>query len=159
MKAGILLIFSFGLLHVCEAQSVKRQSIGSLGITHHAEGLIVQQSIGQTYITRPYYHGVSEVLPGFIQPSAYYATTYVRSMRLDVFPNPTAETVSFLLKENLEHVMLDVYDQTGRLVHKEEIEDLSAYRLDCSQWSDGAYMLIVKEKSGRIYRSKLIKSK
>lgn len=161
MKTGLLFITMIAFFGLCEAQSVKRQSIGTIGTTYHSESLTVQQSVGQPYQTSSYASNGSELLPGFIQPvnysSSIVSTTF--SVQINIFPNPATEMVSFIVNENLEDLSLEVYEQTGKLIYREEIHSLGAYKLNCSKWMNGIYMISIKDVFGNSYRSTLVKIK
>lgn len=146
---------------LCEAQSVKRQSIGTLGTTHYSEEYTIQQSAGQPFKTNTYYNDSSGYLPGFIQPNVYKASFVSSSslISIDVFPNPASETVSFIAEKNLENLVIDIYDLTGKLILQEKILQLQSYVLDCEQWSSGLYLLSLRDNKGNLYHFKLIKSK
>ena len=160
MKGLLLLLFTTGLLSVCEAQSVRRQSIGTIGTTYHGDQLTIQQSVGQAYQTQAYYKGNAEVLPGFIQPSGY-ALSFVSpivDIQIGLYPNPATDVVSFITDKNLEDLTIEVFNRTGKLIYREMINSLAYYKLNCSQWASGFYLLHLKDKPGNMYRAKLIKT-
>lgn len=161
MKGILLFICAFGLLHVCEAQSVKRQSIGTIGTTYHSDKITIQQSVGHAYQTQPYYKGNSELLPGFIQPSGY-ALSFISStfdVQIGVFPNPATKSISFIADKNLENLTIAVFNQSGKLIYRDNINSLTSYTLDCSQWAGGFYLLHLKDNTGNSYQAKLIKTR
>ncbi|MBL4861403.1 MAG: T9SS type A sorting domain-containing protein [Crocinitomicaceae bacterium] len=113
--------FSLGI----NAQSVQRQSIGTMGSTYQGEAISVQQSVGQPYQTNSYYSNEVESRPGFIQPSQF-AVEFVQStfqVELDVYPNPATAEVSFLTNENLEDLTIQVFDQTGKILLRMTLSD------------------------------------
>jgi hypothetical protein len=157
------IILSLSALLICgfaNAQSVTRQSIGSNGSTHHGEDITIQQCIGQPYQTTAYYSNELEARPGFIQPTKmsieFVSSTF--KVNVSVFPNPTAQFLSFQSNENLENIQLVVFDQKGSLVHTIDVDHLNSFILDCSAFNSGTYYLQLKDHANS-YNSKFIISK
>lgn len=150
------LVFCLGV----HGQSIQRQSIGTMGKTYHGDEISLQQSVGQSYQTHSYYSNEVQSRPGFIQPSQF-AIEFINStfkIELTVYPNPATSEVHFSTNENLENLTVQVYDQSGKVIFSNFIEELRNYKLSCNDWENGVYFIHLKDQSNNIYQSKLIKN-
>ena len=160
----VKLVFTILFLTTCyflNAQSVARQSIGTLGKTHHGNSITVQQSVGQVYNTKTFYGNEVGTRPGFIQPQKLIIEPIRSSMaspiELTIFPNPASETVVFNSEEHLQNLVLTVQNTLGAVIKTEHIASLEGYTLDCSQWPSETYFIRLTDESNQTYYSKLIK--
>ncbi|MEX1003547.1 MAG: T9SS type A sorting domain-containing protein [Crocinitomicaceae bacterium] len=156
MKHLLFMLTISGFVLPASGQSIKRQSIGSIGTTYHSENITIQQSVGQVYNT--YRTDGSATFPGFIQPLTYKSSAESTKVvnQLFVYPNPASSSVQLNLDHRISGAEISVYDQVGRTVYFEKVGEISTYELDCSSWSNGLYIISVKDDSDHLYKSKLI---
>ncbi len=150
----ILLIF----FSKVDAQTIKRQCIASTGSFTTENGTTVQQTIGQSYGTTPYYSNKTRFNPGFQQPA--FRIENIKS-RIDatVFPNPTSNQLTIETAILLEDVTLQILDISGKLLLNENIKEFKTYSIDCSNWSSGTYLITLSDAKYDLYSSKLIISR
>ena len=162
MKYTFLLGFLFYFIPI-HAQTVKRQSIGSIGSSSYSKNMIVHQSIGQVYQTNMIKSENLEVIQGFIQPVNYHLSKVqsqvIPNISVSVFPNPASNLIAFNTDDVLENVSVTLYDQTGRVVFYELINNLSSYNFNCQSLPNGMYIIDLKADSVEIKKIKLIVTK
>lgn len=72
---------------------------------------------------------------------------------IQVYPNPAKDWV--IVHTGLHgDAELHVFDTTGRAVHQQFLS-AGANRIDCTAWSPGSYLLLVKHPSGYLLRSRI----
>lgn len=143
------------LFHVAYAQSLQRQSIGSLGGASYTDGMLIQHTVGQPYATNTYYDDGVSYRPGFQQP-VFKVSLIKASLSMDVFPNPATSWVTLKSSKTLKNALFQVLDLNGKLVFKESFTEFTTYTLKCDDWSNGTYLLSLTDQSGNNYSSKLI---
>jgi len=82
----------------------------------------------------------------------YNASTY----KIDVFPNPTSDKISFITRNVIKDASLNIYSITGKLVSTTLIN--SKELIDVSKLEIGVYLLRIETKEGKIYTSKFVKN-
>lgn len=91
-----------------------------MGASYHSEDLSIEQSVGQTYFTKTSSSDKQSVIPGFIQPPSYRvedASTSEADFSIDVYPNPTTETINFNVDGEFgNRVELMISDMNGKRV-------------------------------------------
>ena len=159
MKLNILFVSAILCCSSSFSQTITRSSIGTIGNTHSGSGITVQQSVGQPYQTQSYYSNEIESRPGFIQPSRM-AIEFVNStfeVEITLYPNPAVNEVQFESNEDLENTTVQVMDLTGKILHSEDVQRLSEYSLDCTEWPNGQYVILISDNQSHVHKSKLIK--
>lgn len=141
--------------NVAYAQSLQRQSIGSLGGSAYTDGMLIQHTVGQPYSTNTYYDNGIAYRPGFQQP-VFKLSLIKASINMDVFPNPATSWVTLRSSKTLKSALFQVVDLNGKLVFKESFNEFTTYTLKCDDWSNGTYVLSLTDQSGNYYSSKLI---
>ncbi len=141
------------------SQTVVRQSIGTLGVSYQADGLIVQQSIGQPFATSTNFSNGMENRPGFIQPNEFglelVSSTF--SVQINAYPNPTTYSIKFNSSIDLEDVMVRVFAMDGHMVYQSSVTNLNEWELNCQSWVNGTYLIMIWDSTGNKYQSKIIK--
>lgn len=157
---SVILLISFTDVF---GQGIKRQSIGSYGSGGSAGSIFVNQTVGQPFFTMAYNSSQLALTPGFQQPVIYTvkkSESLPSLPGLEIFPNPASENFKISVPEALEDVNLTVTDVNGRRIIEKKIPELFHYEVDCSQWENGLYFIIVSsDKKASNYISKIIISK
>ena len=143
-----------------EAQSIRRQSIGTLGQGSTGSGLQVIQSVGQPYQAGSYHSGTFSVIPGYVQPTSPWLAMGppMPTVILTTYPNPATDVVSFLVSEAIHDLELRAYNQMGQLVLEEKVPDLRAYQMHCRDWPKGVYLLQLSDATGVRFAATMIKN-
>jgi len=76
--------------------------------------------------------------------------------RIDVFPNPTTDKISFITDKVIKDARLNIYSITGNLVKSELID--SDNSIDVSNLNTGVYLVKIETKQGKTYTSKFVKN-
>jgi len=135
-------------------QSVMRQSIGTIGKTGIADGILIQQTTGQSYQTG----SSSGISPGFIQSSriSIQNPKSTSSIELQVYPNPVKEQLFFVDTETEGNVIIQVVNSIGQVVFQAKESSLTNYTINCRNWPAGAYIILVSDEKN-VLKSKIIK--
>ncbi|MBN4051185.1 T9SS type A sorting domain-containing protein [bacterium AH-315-M05] len=144
-----------------EAQTIKRQNIGSYGSSTFSEGVLIQQTVGQPYFTAGYYGDEMNVRPGFQQPPNFSLVLINSTFNfsLDVYPNPAAYSVTIESSDVINNALLQVVDMNGKLILNEKVAELKSYLINCELWSSGFYFITLYDEQQNKYSSKLIIAK
>ena len=158
VRAGLGLFILLVFFSKGNAQAIKRQCIASTGSYSTENGTTVQQTIGQPYGTTSYYSNKTRYNPEFQQP--VYRIEIIKS-RIDatVFPNPAVNQLTIETSVLLEDVTLQILDISGKLLLNENIKEFKTYSIDCSNWSNGTYLITMSDSKYDLYSSKLIISR
>jgi len=145
-----------------EAQSLKRQSIGSAGPNLLVGGIAMQQSVGQPYFTVAHYSSEGSYLPGFVQPSKLNVAESIHArlnISMDVYPNPSRGSVNIELPVTLSSAKVQVRDMQGRLLVDEHVAGFRKYFINCADWQNGFYLVNLFDDENNSYSSKFIINK
>jgi len=144
-----------------EAQTIKRQSIGSYGSSTLSEGVLIRQTIGQPYFTAGYYGDEMGIRPGFQQPPNFSLVLINSTFNfsLDVYPNPAAYSVTIESSDVINNALLQVVDMNGKQILNEKVAELKSYLINCELWSSGFYFITLYDEQQNKYSSKLIITK
>lgn len=155
-----LSVFCAFMVFSSQAQSVKRQSINSLGGSGTIKNVSFHQSVGQPYSTKTYYNESYGIRSGFQQPESFYISDIENDLfTLDVFPNPAIYSVTISNEEPIQNAKLKVIDLNGREVYNLAFSEFKSHSVDCNLWANGVYTIILTTESKELYSSKLIISK
>lgn len=150
----VLLVF----LSEAGAQTLKRESVSSSGSSVIINGASLQQTIGQPYGTNSNYGNKTRFNPGFQQP-VFRIETIKTTINAKVFPNPASNQVTIETLKMLENVLVQIMDMNGKLVLNEKLNEFSSYAINCSDWSNGMYLITLSDAKSDLYSSKLIISR
>jgi hypothetical protein len=145
-----------------DAQSIRRQTVGSSGIHATSRNTYVSHTVGQPYGTTTFNSERMAFRPGFQQPSFFQNTFIPASIRAEVsvYPNPATALVTVKLQEALHSGTLEVRNRSGYRMISEKIEDRNNYSFNCETWAPGFYYIIIRDhQTHDRYSSKLIISK
>lgn len=157
---SILLLLS--VISDSKAQSLQRQCVASAGFELYDNGVLVQQTIGQAFSTRAFYGSKLGYRPGFQQiPSKLSLKVKENTflpLKLEVYPNPAASTVTIQSGEKIDNAMLRVVDVNGKLILTENIKEMTTYKINCDTWATGVYFITLSNSQNN-YSSELIINK
>jgi hypothetical protein len=142
-KTSILLfifIVFFQYSCIVRAQSIQRQTISSTGSYFTSDGYLIRQTIGQPYNTKTSNQNNISYRPGFQQP-VFQIEILLSNLKLTIFPNPSSDFVNIESSVVLKGVKLDVFDNIGQLVFTSNFESFKSFKLNCTNYSSGAYII------------------
>lgn len=137
------------------SQSIKRQSIGSGGNEVYSDGMIIHQSVGQSYSTQTNYENGIGFMPGFQQANSLQIEALENTINLSVFPNPTSLSFTLESTEPLNDISLEVFNAEGKSILSEKLNSLSKHTIVCDSWQKGVYFIKVYDKMNKNYSSKI----
>lgn len=89
---------------------------------------------------------------GYIS-SNYTKDLIIEGLRLDIFPNPTAETLNLHVKNrDLNKLKFFLHNLEGKIISHGSIES-SLTKIDLYRYSNGVYLLRVVQESGEAVQS------
>ena len=144
------------------AQSVKRQSIGSIGSGLSLSEVSVRQTVGQPYFTGGYIAGEVSLRPGFQQS---YVTGSVKpgfaeELSLRIYPNPAVSSIHIQSPVLMENATVRIFDMQGKTVFLENVSALREYTINCQNWREGFYFIsLYDQQTNNRFSSKLIINK
>jgi hypothetical protein len=151
MKSYLLPFVVFTLAQLtCLAQSVQRQTTSSAGSSS-----VDQKIIGQPYGTNTYDSDKLSYRPGFQQP-VFKVEPISVGLNLSVFPNPATDMVTITSKVIITKAEVRVTDANGKLLFKQDFEELKECKINCQNWMDAAYFITVTNDKSKTYTAKLI---
>ncbi len=144
---SIVLLPVFGL-----AQSVSQDVIASAG--EHFDNGSVQLSwtLGEVMIDT-YDNGSNILTQGFHQTNLVVTSIEenLADMSLNMYPNPTSEFLNIDLRNNEEDIELQLFDMTGKLIHKDLITAHSSqFVLSMDQVVAGKYIVRMQTENGKM---------
>lgn len=160
-----MVIVSAVLLTAIEAaaQNVQRQCISTTGTSAITveEGVVVLQTVGQPYSTAAYYDSDLGHRPGFQQYSKLNLEQLSSTFRIvvNLYPNPASEAVTIESQEAIRNASLTVTDMSGKTILQEKFGELHTHTIDCAEWANGVYFIILSDDQNSRSSSKLIVSK
>ena len=165
-QARFLVTFLLSVLFIVlnsnqlNAQSVKRQSINSLGSSGKIGSISIHQSVGQSYSTKGSYDSKTGIRPGFQQPESFFLESVENEkMRLDVYPNPAAYSLTISNDELIKDASLVIIDLNGKVITNTNFSEFKSHTINCSDWANGSYFITLKSNEVEFYTSTLIISK
>jgi hypothetical protein len=158
-----LLIVSLSLFVILqtEAQTIRKQSVASAGNSMSANGILIQQTIGQAYATTAYYNNGISYQPGF-QQLYNMRTEFVHStikLNMKVYPNPAAHSVTIESPEIIHKASIQVRNMKGEIIINEQVDELRKHTIRCENWPNGFYFITLSNEHKNNYTSKLIITK
>ena len=166
----LILIFLSLLSFKTEAQTIARQTIGSYGSSGTINGASFSQTIGQPYATNIYGESGFRINPGF-QQSGYFASLGDKQenkeeknslkkeyYNLEIYPNPAKNKIH--VSTRIEKGFLEVFNMQGRRILTKKNFYTSSKPINCTNWTDGAYMILIYDKTmNKHYKAKVLISK
>ena len=139
------------------SQSIRRQTIAPSVGSRSGNGVNVSQTIGQPYQTRTIQSDGFSYRPGFQQP--VFSTELINAtIKVTVIPNPALLSFFIDCSDTLINAELSCYDEAGRLIFAEHIETFKKHEVQCTNWSNRAYLVTVTDKKNNLVTTKLIKT-
>lgn len=158
-----LLVALASINNQAAAQSIKRQTIGSLGTSQSTNELYFSQTVGQPYFTYSYQGNNIKVSSGFQQsvtPTDKKVAPGISLSTISIFPNPATNYATVLISEKVEQATIRVVDLSGKVVLNDVLTQSNQYVFNCDNWLEGIYFVsILSSKEQQFYTSKIIISK
>ncbi len=144
---SILAIPFFGI-----SQSIEPQVIASAG-EHFSNGSVqLSWTLGEVMIDT-YDNGNNILTQGFHQTELTVTSIEetLSDIRLNLYPNPTSEFLNIELGNNEKDINLQLYDMSGRLVHKDVINAYDTkYVLPMQSVATGKYLVQMQSEDGKM---------
>ncbi|MEZ4805384.1 MAG: T9SS type A sorting domain-containing protein [Bacteroidia bacterium] len=139
-----------------QAQTLIRQSLGSVGGSSTAEGITVQSTVGQASATSTAHGKDGGIRQGFIQSPSKFIVSAKPIPSVLIYPNPS----SGLFTIDMEFEPGDfyvVYSSLGTKVAEQQITSSCTFQMcDISNYSTGVYTVSIFRKNKIIQTNKII---
>lgn len=116
----VIALFSALPIH---GQTLRNASLVSMGNAAHpipGQGLVVQQSIGQSSVTGVFAISSVRISQGFLRGIRVVSTEIERPFEAIAFPNSFSDRITFRFTiEHQEATQARIYDALGKLVYEE----------------------------------------
>ncbi len=101
-------------------QTLRNESWVSMGNSAHViQGLVVQQSIGQSSVTGVFTNSSLRISQGFLRGIRIVSKEITPPFEVIAFPNSFSDRISFrFTTEHLEATQAQIYDASGKLVYE-----------------------------------------
>lgn len=148
-----LTILSVAVLPLCSmAQSVTPEVMASAG--EHFDNGTTQLSwtLGEVMIDT-YDNGSNILTQGFHQTNLTVTAIdeAVSDIRLNLYPNPTSEFLNIELGNNEKDINIQMYDMSGKLMHKDVINAYDTkYVLPMQSVATGKYLIQMQSEDGKM---------
>jgi hypothetical protein len=76
-----------------------------------------------------------------------------------VFPNPTADFIQVKFEKGNENTTIELFSVEGKLILSQQTNSNTTSQIDMSTYSNGTYMLKIKNKSSKDKSYQIIKLK
>ena len=134
------------------AQSITPEVIASAG-EHYDNGTVqLSWTLGEVVIDT-YDNGTNILTQGFHQTQLTVTSIEedLADIRINLYPNPTSEFLNIDLGNNEKDINLQLYDMTGRLVHKDVINAYDTkYVLPMQTVATGKYLIQMQSEDGKM---------
>jgi len=146
-----------------QAQTVRRQSVSSYAPAAGQGITALEQTAGQPFSTLACEEITTPLRQGFQQPlrlkSVIMQPGRSAGLQLSLHPNPSEGPVQLRIFGQPENAEIKILDCTGRLLLSKNGPWTGSFNINCSEWAEGVYFIIVTDHNNRIGTSKLIINK
>jgi hypothetical protein len=122
IASSIFCVIAFFSALPIHGQTLRNASLVSMGNAAHAipgQGLVVQQSIGQSSVTGVFANSSVRISQGFLRGIRVVSTEIERPFEAIAFPNSFSDRISFRFTiEHQEATQAQIYDGLGKLVYE-----------------------------------------
>lgn len=142
-----LLVLFFVSVQYSYAQSIARQSITSYGSSSTVGDSYFSQTVGQAYNTNS--KGETIVLQGF-QQSSNFSVEELKNrnpkvLNVEFYPNPAQYSLFLESTEGIADCQIRVSQYDGKIVHTEQLSQLTKHTLNCQSWVNGIYIITITD--------------
>jgi hypothetical protein len=122
IASSIFCVVAFFLALPIHGQTLRNASLVSIGNAAHAipgQGLVVQQSIGQSSVTGVFANSSVRLSQGFLRGIRVVSTEIERPFEAIAFPNSFSDRITFrFTTEHQEVTQVLIYDVQGKRVYE-----------------------------------------
>jgi hypothetical protein len=116
---GVMALFFAFPLHGQSLRNESWVSMGNAAYSIQSQGLVVQQSIGQSSVTGVFANSSVRISQGFLRGIRVVSTEIERPFEAIAFPNSFSDRISFRFTiEQQEVTQARIYDALGKLVYE-----------------------------------------
>lgn len=157
MKCYIFFCILFLFIQPINAQSLKRQSLSSIGSSIDKNGYFIRQTIGQASNTQIFTGQNYSLRQGFQQPqSLSNGKTKDVPCSVSLYPNPAHSNsdINIDLGSIVQNYDFYITDMEGKILLKEFNLTQDRFKLKLPLLSQGVYLLIIRYNTGKTCTSK-----
>lgn len=152
---------TFFLSNMLLGQSLKRQSIGSLGSSNFSKGdLYIHLTVGQVYQNNSHEGAIRVGYEQKLEKEKLPQKSAMEEVKVNTFPNPATSEINIDLLNEINEGQIKIFDINGRLVYEEKIEQVQYLTLNINNLTSGIYQAnIIPLEGNSSYVTKFIVSK
>jgi len=154
---SIITILLLAITMIGNAQEVERAVVSSTG-DYYANGAgQLSITVGEV-VTETVSDGTNELTQGFHQTAIVVTSIeeHLTELDINVFPNPTMESITIQLKELESGLTLTVHTLEGKVVLNKTVKALET-KLNLATFANGTYFVNVTKAEKRIKTFKILK--
>lgn len=132
--------------------SIKKSSIDSGGAIAQNGTISILYTVGELAVQETT-NGTIHISEGFISPEmldALDVKSYTSLTGISIFPNPTVDYVTVHFT-NSSNYLITITDLTGKKINSFTTND-SQFQIEMSNYSNGVYLVLVKDISNKKYK-------
>ncbi|WKK77907.1 T9SS type A sorting domain-containing protein [Marivirga salinae] len=158
---SLLFFMTFLLSNLLLGQSLKRQSIGSLGSSNFSKGdLYIHLTVGQTYQSNSSDGAIRVGFEQKLEKEKELKKSSTEKVSISAYPNPAISELNIDLVNTINEGQLKIFDINGRLVYEKKISQVQYLRLNITSLNPGLYQAnIIPIEGNTSYVTKFIVSK
>lgn len=157
----IITILSLLLAFTSYSQTaIKKEVIDSGGATASNGATTIIYTIGEVVVQESSV-GTIHISEGFISPDIWETIgvqDYTALAGISVFPNPTTDYITISFSE-IANYNITVFDYLGKQIEDFNTQQTSTHSLDMQSYSDGVYLVLVKNTAKQQYTTNKVVKK
>ncbi len=159
MKRILFILIGGVITSYSSAQSLDPQVISTAGTSFVSGGNVLDWTLGEP-ATFTLNNG-NLLTQGFHQPelTAVAIGNIYDNDGITVFPNPTADFIQVKFEKGNENNTLELFSVEGKLILSQQTNSNTTSQIDMSPYSNGTYMLRIKNKSSKDKSYQIVKLK
>jgi hypothetical protein len=161
ITSSIFCIAALFLALPIHGQTLRNTSLVSMGNTAHSipgQGLMIQQSIGQSSVTGVFANSSVRISQGFLRGIRVVPTEIKRPFEAIAFPNSFSESITFrFTTEHQEVTQVLIYDVQGKRVYEaNHLPKNKEIQLNLPYLATGVYVAHLRS-GNKFVQSRIIK--
>ena len=141
------------------AQTLTPEVLSSAGTSFVNGSNVLDWTLGEP-ATATLNSGTNQLSQGFHQNDLLItAVDELQNTDVTVFPNPTADMVNIQFTKTNETNVIELYTVEGKLLSSQSVNSTTVSKVDMTTYSNGTYLLKIKNKDSKVKTYQVIKTK
>lgn len=119
----------------------------------------LEWTLGETF-TQSLAQGTTLITLGFHQPDVVFTTGIEKNLpySIQVFPNPSSGIVNLTVNNSNEELWIETLSSEGKLLRSENVKPGQNYYVDMSEYANGSYTIVIRNKANKQNTYQIIKN-